>query len=111
MGELKSINIENRAYCFYNDIIDLDEFDGSRIKVNKKDFNDIDIYYLGHEHKKKISECDLINSVNPLYVRIVDVNGQFEKGKDDVWYLIISGDDDAFKKIVDIFESIKIKLK
>ena len=111
MGELKPINIENRAYCFYNDIIDLDEFDGSRIKVNKKDFNDIDIYYLGHEHKKKISECDLINNVNPLYVRIVDVNGPFEKGKDDVWYLIISGDDDAFKKIVDIFESIKNKIK
>ena len=109
MGELKQINIKNRTYYFYGDIIDVDEFDESKIKVDKKDFNDIDIYYLGYEHKKKISECNVINSVNPLYLRIVDMNGQFEKGKDDAWYLIIS-DDDVFKKHVDIFESIKNKV-
>ena len=109
MGELKQINIKSRTY-FYKDIIDLDEFDESKIKVDKKDFNDIDIYYLGYEHKKKISECDVINSVNPLYLGIVDTNGQFEKGKDDVWYLIISGDDDVFEKLIDIFECIKNKI-
>ena len=109
MGELKQINIKNRFYYFYNDIIDLDEFDESKIKVDKKDFNDIDIYYLGYEHKKKISECNVINSINPFYLRTVDMNGQFEKGKDDAWYLIIS-DDDVFKKHVDIFESIKNKV-
>ena len=76
----------------------------------KKDFNDIDIYYLGYEHKKKISECNVINSENPLYVRIADINGQFKKDKGDVWYLIISGDDDVFKKLIDIFESIKTKI-
>ena len=104
MGELKQINIKNRFYYFYNDIIDLDEFDESKIKVDKKDFNVIDIYYLGYEHREKNSECKVINSVNPLYLRIADINGQ---GKDDVWYLIISGDDDVFKKLVDIFGSIK----
>ena len=36
MGELKSINIKNRTYYFYNDIINLDEFDESKIKVDKK---------------------------------------------------------------------------
>ena len=36
MGELKQINIKNRSYYFCNDIIDLDEFDGSKIKVDKK---------------------------------------------------------------------------
>ena len=105
MRELKQINIKNRTCYFYNDIINLDEFDVSKIKVDKKDFNDINIYYLGFEHKKKISECDVINSANPLYLRIVNTNGQFKKGKDHVWYLLIS--DDIFKKLVDIFESIK----
>ena len=79
MGTTKEINIKNRTYYFYNHIIDLDEFDVSKIKVDKKDFNDIDVYYLGYEHKKKISECNVINSVNPLYLRIVDINGQFGK--------------------------------
>ena len=27
------------------------------------------------------------------------MNGQFEKGKDDALYLIISGNDDVFKKL------------
>ena len=64
MGEVKQINIKNQTYYFYNDIIDFDEFDESKIKIDKKDFNDIDIYYLGYEYKKKITECNEINSVN-----------------------------------------------
>ena len=60
--------------------------------------------------KKKISECNVINSVNPLYLRIVDIKGQFEKGKDDAWYLVISDKDDVYKKLVDILESIKNKI-
>ena len=108
--ETEQINIKNRTYYFYNDIIDLDEFDESKIKVDKKDFNDVDINYLSYEHKKKISECNVINSVNPLYLKITDTNGQFEKGKDDSWYLIISSDDDVFKKLADIFKSIKNKI-
>ena len=78
----------------------------STIKVDKKDFNDIDIYYLGCEHKKKISECNLINSVNLLCLRIININGQFKKGKGDEWYLVIS-DKDVYKNLVDIFKSIK----
>ena len=109
MGTTKEINIKNRTYYFYNDIINLDEFDVSKIKVDEKDFNDIDIYYLGYEHKKKISECNVINSVNPLFLRIININGQFKKGKDDAWYLVIS-DKDVYKKLVDIFESIKNKI-
>ena len=35
MGEIKQINIKNRTCYFYNNIIDLDEFDGSKIKVDK----------------------------------------------------------------------------
>ena len=78
--------------------------------MKKKDLNDIDIYYLGYEYKKKNSKCDVINSVNPLYLTIVDINGQIEKGKDDVWHLIMSGDDDVFTKLADIFESITNKI-
>ena len=36
MGTIKQINIKNRTYYYYNDIIDLDEFDASKIKVDKK---------------------------------------------------------------------------
>ena len=49
MGKIKQMNIKNWTYYFYNDVIDLDEFDGSKIKVDKNFFNDIGIYYLGYE--------------------------------------------------------------
>ena len=95
----KEINIKNRTYYYQKDDFDLDEVDKSKIKVDKKDFNGIDIYYLGYEYKKKITECNIIRSVNQLYLRIVDTKGQFEKGKDDAWYLVISDKDDVYKKL------------
>ena len=112
MEEIKQINIKNRTYYFYNDIINLDEFDGSKIKVDRKNFNDIDIYYLGYECKKKITECNEISSVNSLYFRVKDMKGQFIKGKDDnVWYLIMFGDVDILRKFSNIWRSIRAKIE
>ena len=59
MGTTKKANIKNRTYYYYNDIIDLDEFDEIKIKVDKKDYNNIDIYYLAYKYKKKITECNI----------------------------------------------------
>ena len=58
-------------------MINLDEFEGSKTKVDRKIFNYIDIYYLGYEYKKQITEFNEINSVNLLYLRIEDMKGQF----------------------------------
>ena len=38
------------------------------------------------------------------------MSGQFKKGKDDAWYLVISDKDDVYKKLVDILKSIKNKI-
>ena len=96
MREIKQINIKSRTYQFYNDIINLDKFDGSKINLDRKNFNGIAIYHFGYKYKKKITECIEIKSVNPLYLRITDMKGQFKKGKDDnVWYLIIFGDENV----------------
>ena len=64
MREIKKINIKNITFYFYNDIINLDEFDMNKIKVDRKNFNDTDTYYLGYEYKKKTTECNEVNSVN-----------------------------------------------
>ena len=54
MGKIKQINIRNRTYYFSNDMIDLNEFDGIKVKVDRKTFNYVGIYYLGYEYKKKL---------------------------------------------------------
>ena len=61
--------------------------------------------------RKKITECNMIRSVNPLYLRIVDIKGQFEKGKNGAWYLVISDKDEVYKKLVDILKVLKMKLQ
>ena len=45
MGEIKQINIKNRTYYFYNDQINLKDFNAKLLKIDKKDCNEIDILY------------------------------------------------------------------
>ena len=72
----------------------------NKIKVDKKNFNEINIYYLGHEYKKKITECNETNSANPLYLRITDMRGKFKKCKDDnVCYLTIFVNIDVLRNL------------
>ena len=54
MGKIRQINIKNRTYYFYNDQIDLKDFDASLLKIDKKDYKDIDIYYIGYVTVKKL---------------------------------------------------------
>ena len=78
MGETKQINIKNQTYCFYNDQMYLKDFDVKLLKVDKKDYNEIGIYYIGYVTIKKIGDYNNINSVNPLYLIINETIGHFE---------------------------------
>ena len=53
MGKIRQINIKNWTYYFYNDQIDLKDFDVRLLKIDKKDYNEIDIYYIGYVTLKK----------------------------------------------------------
>ena len=81
MGTIRQINIKNRTYYLYNDQINLKGFDASLLKVDKKDYNEIDIYYIGYVIVKKIANCNNINSVNRLYLMIDKMIGHFEEKK------------------------------
>ena len=48
MGEVKKINIKNRSYYFYKDIIDLKDLELNLTKIDKKHYKNIDIYYIGY---------------------------------------------------------------
>ena len=53
MAITKQINIKNITYCFYNDLIKLFDFDPNMLKLDKKTFKGINIYYIGYVTKKK----------------------------------------------------------
>ena len=93
MGEVKQINIKKGTYYFYNDIIDIKNFDAKLLKIEKKSYKNIDIYYIGYMTNKKIDDYKRIYSVNPLYLRIDHANGYIEE-KNGNKYLIFDSDDE-----------------
>ena len=68
MGPRKEINIKERTYYFYNDIIDLKTFDSENLKLDKKMHKDLDIFNIGYVAIKNFGDCYDVNSANPLYL-------------------------------------------
>ena len=66
MGLVKQIDIKNRTYYFYNDMINIKKFDSNLLKIDKKSYKDIGIYNIGYITIKKIDDCKKIHSANPL---------------------------------------------
>ena len=64
------------TYYFFNDIIDIENFDPDNIKIDEKSYKNILIYYIGYVTIKK----DLkFYSVNPPYLIFRYINGYFEE--------------------------------
>ena len=109
MGEVKQINIKNWTYYFYNDQINLKDFDARLLKVDKKDYKEIDIYYIGYVTVKKIANCNNINSANPLYLMINEMIGHFEE-KNENKYLVLDEIDEN-KEVLNKYEEIREGVK
>ena len=93
METTKQINIKNQTYYFYNDIIDTEAFDSNMLKLDKKTYKNLDIYNIGYVTIKKIGYGYDINSVNPLYLKIKNVNGYIQE-KDSNKYLVFDSTDE-----------------
>ena len=75
MRTIKQINIKNQTYQFYNDIIELENFDSSLFKIDKKSYKDIGIYNIGYITIKKIGDCENITMlILYIYVLITQVD-------------------------------------
>ena len=48
MGRIKYINIKKRTYYFYDDMVNIKDFDSNLLKPDKKSFKSIAIYYIGY---------------------------------------------------------------
>ena len=81
MGVVKQIDIKNRTYYFYNDIINIKNFDPILLKIDKKSYKNIGIYNIWHITIKKIDDRENIYSVNPLYLLVNHANGYLEESK------------------------------
>ena len=48
MRNINQINTENRTYYFFDDMINIKNFDSSSPKLDKKPFKNNSIYYVGN---------------------------------------------------------------
>ena len=77
MGSTKEINIKNRAYYFFDDMINIENFNPDLLKIDKKSYKNISIYHIGYITIKD-SKYVNIHSVNPLYTIIGEVDGSIK---------------------------------
>ena len=62
------------------------------LKIDKKSYQDIDIYYIGYIMIKKFGDCENIHSVNPLYLIIHSATGYFKENNDEKYLILDSTD-------------------
>ena len=109
MGITKQMNIKKRTYCFYNDLIDIKDFDLKLLKLDKKSYKNIDIYYIGFITKKDKYK---INGVNPLYLLVHRIDGFIEK-KGNKYFNIAFTDsnNDVLKKYAEVRNGVKDQIE
>ena len=103
---VRQMNIKSRTYYFYNDLINIKDFDARLLKLDKKTSMGLGIYYIVYVTKKP--EWN-VNSVNPLYLMINRIDGFIEGKRGDKYLSIASTDrnSEVLKKYSEVWNVIK----
>ena len=110
MVTTKQMNIKNRTYYFYNDLINIKDFNPKLLKLDKKSFKSIGVYCIGYITKKDEYK---FNSVNPLCLLVDEIDGFIEEieGSKCLNIAITDSNSEALKNMQKFGVELKIKLK
>ena len=106
METVKKLNIKNQTYYYFNDIINIKDFHSNLLRIDNKQYKEINIYYIGYITLKKIGDSENINSINPLYLMIHSATRYF-KEKYGEKYLVL----DSTEKYDKVFSGIKKEIQ
>ena len=104
---VKDISMKSHIYYFFDDIINIKEFDPNNIKLDENSYKNILIYYIAYVTIKD-SKYVKINSVNPLYLMFNKMNGYFEEINGNN-YLTLFATNDSKDRIKN-YEELWIKI-
>ena len=102
-NKVNDINIRNRKNYFFNDIINIENFDPNNIEINEKSYKNILIYYIRYV---TIKEYVKTYSVNPLYLIFRWVNGYFKEINGNKYLTLI-----PFNESKEKIEELPIKIR
>ena len=77
-NKVKGIDTKDRTYYFFNDMINIRNFDLNNIKLDEKSYKNILTYYIGYVTIKD-SKYEKIYIANFVYLIFNKVNGNFEE--------------------------------
>ena len=102
----KQLNVKNRIYYFWDDQINIKNFNPALLKLDKKSSIGANIYYIGFVTKRPEYN---INSVNPLYLVVGEIDGFIEEKNDSKYLNIVltNSNSEMLKKYADIWRGIK----
>ena len=73
------MDIKNGTYYFFNDMINIKKIVSDLLKIDKKSYKSIDIYYIGYIITKSIGDYERIHNVNTLYFIIGEKDRYIDK--------------------------------
>ena len=89
-------------------MINIKNFDTNLLRIDKKSYESINIYYIGYTTGKD-SEYLSINSVNPLYLIINEIDGYVEEMNGNKYLTLVSRDKnkEVLTKYTELWDGIK----
>ena len=83
------------------------------LKIDKTNYKEINIYYVGYIKITKIHEYETIYNVNPLYLRINHASRYIEEQNGNKYLIFDSVDEnkEVLKKYANVWDGIKHKIK
>ena len=79
------------------------------LKVDRKHYKTINIYYIGYITIKKIADCENIYSVNPLYLQVNHASGYIEEKNENKYLTIddsVNENKEVLRKYTDVWNGI-----
>ena len=95
----------NKCY-FFNDIINIKNFDSNNIKIDEKPYKNILVYYIGYVTIKKYVN---IYSVNPLYLIFRYINVYFKEINKNKYLMVVPTNES--KEKIKKYEDLWIKIR
>ena len=103
---VKDINIKIGSSYFFNDIINIKDFDLDNTQIDEKPYKNILICYIGYVTIKKGLKS---YSVNSLYLIFGDVNGYFEEFNENKYLMLVPTNENNEK--IKKYEELWIKIR
>ena len=114
MRTLRQVNIKNRPHYFFNDTINITNFDPSLLDIGKISFKSTDdiIFHIEYITMKSLDSKN-IDSANSLYLIFNYADGHIEKSEEDTYLIFASTDKnkEVLERYTELWDEIKNQIE